>query len=403
MRRIFRMVMMTVVLASGVQAQQPDLALPCQDCCPDPPCYPPPPPDYPVRVAMYYPWWSGVREPGTPCWPGCRSEYCKAGPDGRCPKWKEIQNFWYHPDFDANGVFDWVPGRTRSVDLYNDWDPQVVQKQIERMAQAWVSGLVASWWNSGSTEDDKIRGVVFPTLAAQRHSLVAGTFYYESKGNNRAEKVQEAYNLLNHLWSDFRSRVLVTGDGRPVVFVYAPWYKGWSGKNQPPSPPACEVFQWWKELVLDEFQREHGVRPFLVADFHPDALTNCAAYHHKGDWGWHFYSPPAGSYYTERWAYGFRHTQTLRPGFARHCWAQPEGGRRECNYSDQEYGTPRNPQAFEAAATMAQSYWKRARYFQIITSWNEWLEFTSVEPAVEWWSSSGLGTYLDILAAHPVP
>jgi len=320
-----------------------------------------------------------------------------AAEDGRCPKWSEIRNFWFHPDFDANGVFDWRPWpeKTSSIDLYDDQNIEVVKTQIDRMARAQISGLVASWWGNGSWEDDKIRNSVFPALEQQRYPLVDGTFYYESWNRESVTDIERAFVLLSDLWRDHRTRVLVTGDGRPVVFIYAPWYNG-SSNN-------CATFKWWKEKVLDPFQGQFGVRPFLIADFHDDALTNCAAYHNKGDWGWHRYIPPSGSYYTERWAYGFRNTQTLRPGFTRECWTYREYGPVNCSGRDTEYETPRNPQAFEAPATMAQSYWKRARYFQIITTWNEWLEFTAVEPAVEWWSSSGLGTYLDILAAHPVP
>jgi hypothetical protein len=40
-------------------------------------------------------------------------------------------------------------------------------------------------------------------------------------------------------------------------------------------------------------------------------------------------------------------------------------------------------------------------YYQLVTSWNEWLEMTAVEPGVEWYSTSGLGTYLDVLAQFP--
>jgi hypothetical protein len=398
MRRILRMLVILAVLAPGVEGQQPAPALPCQDCCPEPPCYPPPPPEYPVRVAIYYPWWDGVRPPGTRC--SLSNPNLVAAPDGRCPKWSEIRNFWFHPDFDANGVFDWRPWpeKTSSVDLYDDQNIEVVMTQINRMARAGISGLVASWWNLGDETDAKLQGVIFDALEQQRYPLVDGTFYYESKGHNdQGGWYDNAFFRLKDLWERHRTRVLVTGDGRPVVFVYAPWYTG-SSNN-------CATFRWWKERVLDPFERDFGVRPFLVADFHDDALTNCAAYHNKGDWGWHRYGPPSGSYYTERWAYGFRNTQTLSPGFTRECWPQREYGPVECDprRRETEYETPRNPQAFEAAATMAQSYRKRARYFQIITTCNEWLEFTAVEPAVEWWSSSGLGTYLDILAAHPVP
>jgi hypothetical protein len=39
--------------------------------------------------------------------------------------------------------------------------------------------------------------------------------------------------------------------------------------------------------------------------------------------------------------------------------------------------------------------------WQLITSFNEWGEGTSVEAAREWSSSSGYGTYLDVLHNNP--
>jgi hypothetical protein len=39
--------------------------------------------------------------------------------------------------------------------------------------------------------------------------------------------------------------------------------------------------------------------------------------------------------------------------------------------------------------------------FQLITSFNEWGEGTSVESAEEWATASGYGTYLDILHRYP--
>ena len=41
---------------------------------------------------------------------------------------------------------------------------------------------------------------------------------------------------------------------------------------------------------------------------------------------------------------------------------------------------------------------------QLVTTFNEWGEGTAVEPAAEWSSPSGFGTYLDVLhAVLPAP
>ncbi len=38
--------------------------------------------------------------------------------------------------------------------------------------------------------------------------------------------------------------------------------------------------------------------------------------------------------------------------------------------------------------------------WQLVTTFNEWVEGTSVEPSPEWLSESGYGVYLDILNKH---
>ncbi|MGC8917489.1 MAG: hypothetical protein ACP5NF_10995 [Thermoanaerobaculum sp.] len=374
-----------MVLGGSLWGQSgPEPAAPCPDCCPNPPCEPPPP-EYPQRLAFYYPWWDGTApglQPGGPCPRGNRADS-----RGYCPKWSEMVNFWYQPDFDVNGRFD------PAVDLYNDNDPQVVATQLARAAYANIDGLIVSWWGSGSPEHGKLLNSVLPAVRGQ--SRVAVTMYYESKGRSDENSVTDGINSFIALYQSDPTRIVTTGNGRPVLFVYRPWYDGRDG---------CLFFQHWNQ-ALATAQARLGIRPFLIVDFGQSAFDNCRSNHSASDYGWHTYDPGEGSYYTERSAYGFRHTQTLRPGFARHCWPQESHGPRECRYPGTEYGTARNDGAFVNAVVSANNWWRRPRYFQLITSWNEWLEFSSVEPAKQWVGENKgpYGRYLQILSWYPLP
>ncbi len=375
--------LLVLALVGGVMAaaaySQEAPAAPCGDCCPEPPCWREPP-QYPQRAVFYYPWWDGTTTPGGRCPDGSYADS-----RGYCRKWREMVNFWFHPDFDANGVFQ------PSVDLYNDRNAEVVQTQLARMAAGGIKSLISSFWTNERESLDK-NGLVWQAVRTQ--NLVDMTLYWEGKTNRNKESVRTAMQTLVQMWRDDQTRFTVTADGRPVLFLYSPWYTGYNHDG-------CELMAWWNQ-ALDWAETQIGVRPFLVADFSDDALATCPTYHGRSDWGWHHYDTGSG-YYIERWAYGKRHTQTLSPGFTRHCWPQREFGPRECQFPEREEEKARDLQKWIHTVANA-AHWRRLPpYFQLVATWNEWMEFTAVEPAVEWHSSSGLGLYLDALSWYPIP
>lgn len=260
------------------------------------------------------------------------------------------------------------------------------------MAAAGIDSRISSFW---ADEEVSLRKNYMVWQVVRTQNLVDMTLYWEGYGNRNQLSVQTTIGRLVDMWREDQTRFTVTADGRPVLFLYSPWYTGYTHDR-------CELMMWWNQ-ALDWAESQIGVRPFLIADFDDEALSSCPTYHHSGDWGWHYYSPGQGSYYTERWAYGKRHTQTLCPGFTRHCWPQREFGPRECRFPETEVETPRNLQTWINTVANA-GHWRRLpRYFQLVTTWNEWMEFTAVEPAVEWHSASGLGDYLDVLSWYPIP
>jgi hypothetical protein len=90
--------------------------------------------------------------------------------------------------------------------------------------------------------------------------------------------------------------------------------------------------------------------------------------------GWHQYSPDTAQDGQGRYSF------SISPGFFKANESTPR--------------LARNPATWQkAAAAMVAS---RAQ-FQLVTTFNEWVEGTAVESAREWSSASGYGTYLDVL------
>lgn len=100
------------------------------------------------------------------------------------------------------------------------------------------------------------------------------------------------------------------------------------------------------------------------------------------DYIWHTYDLGRDVYRYNTWAGGELHTTTLRPGFW-HCKAT-------------------EPLALRLSRAAWAYHVRRAnaanpKYFQLVVSWNEWLDGTAVKPGEQGPFSSGLGYFLDVL------
>ncbi|MGC8917040.1 MAG: hypothetical protein ACP5NF_08685 [Thermoanaerobaculum sp.] len=386
-KRVWMVAALLVTLGRGLPGQEAP-QLPCSDCCPNPPCDGPPPLDRPLRVTMYYPWWDGVAVQNGNCIPR--------------PKWSDDNTTWdpddgkahYHPDFDANGVFH------KCVDLYNDNDPATVRTQLQRMAAAAINVLVASWWGPWTPEAGKFRDPI--RQAALQVPSVKVTTLFETYGMVKEEdykkcklfRDQDGQSLQDcmKLWLDEMvtwsqgdlSRRFLKFSQRPVLFVYEP------------GNTSCQRLAQWKQ-ALDWVYSRKGVRPFLVVDMANDIQSRCSNWS-LSDFAFFEYAPGSPSninYYAEMVAGGQRQTQTLWPGY----W--PRG--TVCDVPEPPACplVPRlSPSSWQRLVNYANT--RRPTYFQIITSWNEWNEMTSVEPMTKFPSPSGLGQYLDVLAQFPL-
>lgn len=369
---LFAIVAFTVGL--GPAGAQVTPSRPCPDCCPDPPCDPLPPYAPPQRLVFFYPWWDGV-DPNTgtprPKWSDCINEcQCDWNPyDEPSPYKREVP---YHPDFNADGVFE------LQSDLYNDNSVATMVTHLQRMAYANVHGLISSWWGLGDPSDDKFMNYLFP--AAVQVPSVDITWYYEAQTRDNANDPRAMRDFLVHAAATFAQNPSAfvrrwderLQQERPVIFVYNP------GNGD------CAVLDAWK-AGLDYAHQQTGVRPRLFLDMKNDLPQRCSNWSPR-DILWHEYAPPDGSHYEETWVNGMLLTNTIRPGYWPICAHSPRSERLS-------YG--------EWMGLVRSANYSRPAYYQLVTSWNEWLENTAVEPGLEWQSSSTMGSFLDVLSWYP--
>lgn len=255
------------------------------------------------------------------------------------------------PDYDGDGV----------ADFYSVDSDAVVDRQIAAMKWGHIDAGISSWWGVGTVED--IRFVRL--LERARHLGFRWCIYYEPEGRGDPDAARIASDLL-YLYDRYaleptNSRAYLTVCGRPVVFVYNP-------------TDGCGVTERWHR-ASDEVERLRGVRPYVV--LHEVAGEGKCRW--ASEFSWHRYCPARGrgAYSLAKWSF------TVRPAYWG--WNSP-------------VEQPRDLSVWAAdVAAMASS---RAAW-QLVCTFNEWIEGSAVEAGVEWRSPSGFGSYLDVLHAYP--
>lgn len=271
------------------------------------------------------------------------------------------------PDFDAMPsiraafYYPWFPETWPAPDggtftnfhpdagSYSSTDPAVLARHVDELAYAHVDVAISSWWGDGSVTARRFDAL----LAATTTTALHWSIYYEpeSKGDpSSAAIVADLGPMVAAHRDDPR---LFRLDGRFVVFVY-----GGAGET-------CSQADRWKAAA-----QQLGIYVVLKV-FH--GFRDCAS---QPD-AWHQYAPAVAASEQLPWS------SAVSAGF----WLWGEAPR-----------LARDPAAYRQAVTAMVA---AAPKFQLITTFNEWGEGTAVEPAQEWASASGFGTYLDIL--HEIP
>lgn len=251
---------------------------------------------------------------------------------------------WFAESWTQGGVYPFT-NYTPSRGYYDSGDPAIAAAHVADMVYGGGDIAIASWWGSDHWTDDHL-----PVLldAAAQSSLKVG-LYYEDEGFANVPQTTISRDL-DYLLSTYGAHPAAARvAGELVVFVYNA------------DDTTCAVADKWRAAV--------GTRPvhYVLKVF--AGYTGCAS---QPD-GWHQYGPAVGT--DAQGSYSF----SISPGY----WKQGEAVR-----------LPRDPAVF---AGYVRAMVESGARWQLVTTYNEWGEGTSVESATGWESSSGFGVYLDIL------
>lgn len=271
---------------------------------------------------------------------------------------------------------------------YRSDDPRVIAAHVRWAAQYGIDFFIISWSQRGNFADYAARDRLLPALAASRVrqapliELVA--YQGQDVGSERLRR-RLAADLAFVAEHYLRHPSALTVDGRPVLFLYAT--RAFRG----------DITAWTGEVrrVLEAA----GVTPFIVADeafwqeVDParvrafDAVTayNVYEWPRRGHAGWArdstFFAEVDGMF--ARWQAALR-----QEGIPFVPNAMPGYNDRGVRLEENHYVIPRRLHAggtitgfFERSLDLARRYADPALRMVTVTSFNEWHEWTQIEPA----------------------
>lgn len=254
---------------------------------------------------------------------------------------------WYPENF-TNPGSKYVP----SAGYYNGDDPVVVDRQINDLKYAGLQAGIASWWGPGTREDRRL-GLLMTEATKLNFSWAA---YYEDEGFSDPSAATISSDLT-YLKKYSNSANWLHIAGKPVIFAYG-------GSND-----ACAMADRWKQANTSGY--------YVVLKVFSGYRT-CASQPNS----WHQYAPAVHIDVQSGYAV------SVSPGFFRYDATTPLLARDINRFRTD-------------VTTMAAS----KAPFQLVTTYNEWGEGTSVESTTQWPSASGHGQYVDVLhsvfAAYP--
>jgi hypothetical protein len=249
---------------------------------------------------------------------------------------------WFPEAWNQQG-FNPFTNYNPSLGFY-DASQNTTRQHIAAMQYGGIQAGIASWWGQGSRTDGRIAGL----LQAAAGTNFRWSIYHEneSQGDPSVAQLTSDLTYLRDKYGNDPSFLRV--NGKFVVFVYA------DGND------ACGMADRWKQA--------NTVGAYVVLKVFP-GYRNCPS---QPD-SWHQYSPAVA---TDSQA-GFSYA--IAPGF----WKKGDAVRlaRDLNRWSQNVR--------DMVASRAP--------WQLIATFNEWGEGTSVEGAQEWATGSGYGAYLDAL------
>ncbi len=249
---------------------------------------------------------------------------------------------WFPEAWNQQG-FNPFTNYNPSLGFY-DASQAVTKQHIAAMQYGGIQAAIASWWGQGSKTDTHIPGL----LQAAAGTNFRWSIYYENESQGDPS-VSQLINDLTYLRDKYgNDPSFLRINGKFVVFVYA------DGAD------ACGMADRWKQA--------NTVGAYIVLKVF-SGYRNCAT---QPD-SWHQYSPAVAADSQKGFSYA------IAPGF----WKKGDAVRlaRDLNRWNQ------NVRDMIASGAP----------WQLVATFNEWGEGTSVESAKEWETGSGYGAYLDAL------
>ena len=289
-------------------------------------------------LAFYYPWYSVDR----------------AGTNGK--HWGAINAPAHQTSATAQ-----YPARG----VYNSMDPAVVRSQIQLAQSNGITGFIVSWFGRVSEQERNDASVpVLLQCADELHFKIS--IYWEQEPGSAARRNAHAVDDLVYLATQFGTNdAFLKVDGKPVIFVYERVLT--QMRNAP-----------WQE-ILSEARARAG--PFLlIADKYEVEHARLFSGLHRYNISWAMVGKTPGE--IRAWAaqydgdgvklarlYHRISCVTVIPGYNDTKLRKP--GRIVDRQDGQLY------RVLWEEAIRANPDWV------VITSWNEWLEGTEIEPSVE--------------------
>ena len=256
---------------------------------------------------------------------------------------------WFPEAWSQQG-YDPFTNYTPSLGFYDSSSVSVIHNHISAMTYGNISAAILSWWGQGSRTDQRVAAILGATPGSSNPSF-RWTLYYENEslGNPGVSQIEnDLLYIQSHYGSD---PSFLRVNGKFVLFVYAD------------AADSCGMADRWVQA-----DNALGHPAYIVLKVFA-GYRNCAS---QPD-SWHQYSPAVATDEQRGFSYA------ISPGF----WKKGEA--------------PRLARNLTTWTSNVSSMVASGDPWQLVTTFNEWGEGTSVESAVEWASASGFGQYLDVL------
>jgi len=263
-------------------------------------------------------------------------------------KAKPLRAAFYYPWFPGawnQAGFTQYTNFHPSLGFYSSSDAKIIKAHIASLLYACMDAGIVSWWGQNSREDK----VVPWLLSAATGTSLKWCLYYETEGTTDPP-VAQIVTDLNYIRKYTMHPNYLRINGKPVLFVY-----GGGGD-------AAGMVNRWKQGNINQ---EYYIVLKVFNGY--QALE-------KETLGWHQYAPAAAV------SQQAGHSFSISPGFFKKGEPSPRLARDPVRWK-------RNVEDMVASGEP----------LQLITTFNEWGEGSSVESAVEWQSPTSFGEYLDIL------